>query len=95
MPARFRPTLFALADRIEGEVAGVLKRVEALTQAVLAKAFRGKLVPTEAELARREGREYEPAGVLLERVRARREGEQKKASERERRPAGQMALPVE
>jgi len=30
-------------------------------------------VPTEAELARREGREYEPAGVLLERVRAGRE----------------------
>ncbi|MGD9938045.1 MAG: restriction endonuclease subunit S [Methanoregulaceae archaeon] len=62
--------LFALADRIEGEVAGACERVEALTQAVLAKAFRGELVPTEAELARREGREYEPAGVLLERVQA-------------------------
>ena len=62
--------LFALADRIEGEVATARKRVEALTQAVLAKAFRGELVPTEAELARREGREYEPAGVLLERVQA-------------------------
>jgi len=36
---------------------------------VLAKAFRGELVPTEAELARREGREYEPASVLLERIR--------------------------
>ena len=34
--------------------------------------FRGELVPTEAELARREGREYEPAGVLLERIRAER-----------------------
>ena len=30
-------------------------------------------MPTEAELARREGREYEPAGALLERVRAERE----------------------
>jgi hypothetical protein len=28
-----------------------------------------ELVPTEAELARREGREYEPAAALLERVR--------------------------
>lgn len=37
---------------------------------MLAKAFRGELAPTEAELARREGREYESAGVLLERVRA-------------------------
>jgi type I restriction enzyme S subunit len=29
-------------------------------------------VPTEAELARREGRDYEPASVLLERIRAER-----------------------
>jgi type I restriction enzyme S subunit len=43
-----------------------------LTQSTLAKAFRGELVPTEAELARREGREYEPASVLLERIRAER-----------------------
>jgi type I restriction enzyme, S subunit len=48
------------------------RRVDALTQAVLAKAFRGELVPTEAELARREGRDYEPASALLERVRAER-----------------------
>jgi hypothetical protein len=32
----------------------------------------GELVPTEAELARREGRSYEPASVLLERIRAER-----------------------
>ncbi|MBY0231032.1 MAG: DEAD/DEAH box helicase family protein, partial [Gemmataceae bacterium] len=64
--------LFALADGIEAKLAAARKRVDALTQAVLAKAFRGELVPTEAELARREGREYEPASVLLERVRAER-----------------------
>jgi len=29
-------------------------------------------VPTEADLARREGREYEPASVLLERIKAER-----------------------
>jgi len=34
-------------------------QVDKLTQSVLAKAFRGALVPTEAELARREGRSYE------------------------------------
>jgi type I restriction enzyme S subunit len=39
-----------------------------LTQAILATAFRGELVPTEAELARREGRSYEPAGELLGRT---------------------------
>jgi type I restriction enzyme S subunit len=31
------------------------------------------LVPTEAELARREGRDYEPASALLQRIRAERE----------------------
>ncbi|MCG7850424.1 MAG: restriction endonuclease subunit S [ANME-2 cluster archaeon] len=31
-------------------------------------ACEGKLVPTEAELARAEGRDYEPADVLLERI---------------------------
>ncbi|GMV83096.1 MAG: hypothetical protein AMXMBFR7_42800 [Planctomycetota bacterium] len=35
---------------------------------LLARAFRGELVPTEAELARREGRPYEPASVLLDRI---------------------------
>ncbi|MCG7850053.1 MAG: restriction endonuclease subunit S [ANME-2 cluster archaeon] len=37
-------------------------------QAVLKNACEGKLVPTEAELARNEGRDYEPADVLLARI---------------------------
>ena len=65
--------LFALADGIEAKLATGRKRVDALTQAVLAKAFRGELVPTEAGLARAEGRTYEPASALLERVRAERD----------------------
>jgi len=44
------------------------ERVDRLTQVILAKAFRGELVPTEAELARREGRDYETAVELLERI---------------------------
>ena len=48
--------------------------MEKITQAILAKAFRGELVPTEAELARQEGRDYEPASALLERIRASRNG---------------------
>ena len=36
------------------------------------RRFRPELVPTEAELARQEGRDYEPASVLLERIRAER-----------------------
>ncbi len=61
--------LFRLADAIEKRLAAATARAEKLTQAILAKAFRGELVPTEAELARREGRTYEPASVLLERIR--------------------------
>jgi len=42
-----------------------LKRYRA---SVLKDAVEGRLVPTEAELARREVRNYEPASVLLERI---------------------------
>jgi len=65
--------LFALADRIEAKLDAARQRVESLTQSILAKAFRGELVPTEAELARRENRSYEPAADLLVRIRAERE----------------------
>jgi type I restriction enzyme S subunit len=61
-------TLFKLADAIEKRVAATTTRAHKLTQAILAKAFRGELVPTEAELARREGRSYEPASALLARI---------------------------
>jgi len=62
--------LFAYADAIEARTAAARKRVDALTQAVLVKAFRGELVPTEAELARRDNRPYEPAADLLARLRS-------------------------
>lgn len=39
---------------------------------VLKAAVEGRLVPTEAELARTEGRDYEPASVLLDRILAER-----------------------
>jgi len=64
--------LFALADAIDKRVAAAALRVEKMTQAILARAFRAELVQTEAELARQEGRDYEPASVLLERIRAER-----------------------
>jgi type I restriction enzyme S subunit len=61
--------LFKLADAIEARVAAATARADKITRAILAKAFRGELVPTEAELARQEGRDYEPASVLLARIR--------------------------
>jgi type I restriction enzyme S subunit len=60
--------LFAYADAVEAKVAAAREKTEKLRQSILAKAFSGELVPTEAELARREGRDYEPAEVLLERI---------------------------
>jgi type I restriction enzyme S subunit len=65
--------LFALADRIEDRLTDARRMADQLTQAVLAKAFRGELVPTEAELARREKRTYEHAADLLARIRSERE----------------------
>jgi len=66
-------TLFNLADTIEKRVAAASLRAEKLTQAILAKAFRGELVSTEAELAHREGRSYESASELLARIKSDRE----------------------
>ena len=65
-------SLFKLADAIEKRVAVGTAQAENLTQAILAKAFRGELVTTEAELAHREGRSYEPASALLAKIEAQR-----------------------
>jgi type I restriction enzyme S subunit len=60
--------LFILADKIETRYKAVQQQVDHLPQSILAKAFRGELVPTEAELAEREGRSYESAEQLLQRI---------------------------
>ena len=64
--------LYKLADTIEKRVAAATIQADRLTQAILAKAFRGELVPTEAELARHEGRGYETAAQLLHRIKSER-----------------------
>ncbi len=55
---------------IERRVQAATARANKLPQAILSKAFSGELVPTEAELARLEGRTYETAEELLKRVTA-------------------------
>lgn len=73
--------------RLDAGVAA-LRRVQAATKryraAVLKAACEGRLVPTEADLARREGRPYEPGSVLLGRI------ETERAANRTmpRRPSG-------
>lgn len=79
--------LFKLGDAIEARVAASTARADKLTQAILAKAFRGELVPTEAEMARQEGRDYEPASVLLARILAERDANQPAPKSRTRAAA--------
>lgn len=55
---------FAAIDRLAAEAASAQKLLDRLDQAVLAKAFRGELVPQDPN--------DEPASVLLDRIRAER-----------------------
>jgi type I restriction enzyme S subunit len=59
--------LHALADQLEARLTAARKVVDRLTPALLAKAFRGELVPQDPN--------DEPASVLLERIRAARQAE--------------------
>ena len=76
--------LFAFADQIEARLKLAQKHVDRITQSLLAKAFRGELVPTEHTLATAAGRDYESAAVLLARVAASKPSEAKTTA-RERR----------
>ena len=66
-----------------------LKRYRA---SVLKAACEGMLVPTEAELARSEGRDYEPADRLLERILAERRARWESQVKRRRRYEEPVAL---
>jgi len=78
--------LFAVADTIGRRVSAAATQAEKLPQAILSKAFAGEMVPTEAELARQEGRTYETAAELLRRI-----GEQSAAPSPQRRHNGTPA----
>jgi type I restriction enzyme S subunit len=73
--------LFSLADQLEAKLNSARQVVERLTPALLAKAFRGELVPQDPS--------DEPASLLLERIRAARQAEAAagKPSRRGRRKA--------
>ncbi|MBJ6609631.1 MAG: restriction endonuclease subunit S [Candidatus Thiothrix moscowensis] len=55
-------SLFAMADTVERQYQAAKARLDKLTQAILAKAFRGELVPQDPD--------DEPASVLLQRINA-------------------------
>lgn len=56
--------LFAYAEQLETKVSEAKKRIDHLAQSILAKAFKGDLVPQDPN--------DEPADVLLERIKAQR-----------------------
>lgn len=74
-------TLFALADHVEKQYTAAKARTDKLTQALLAKAFRGELVPQDPA--------DEPASELLARIQAEREALAK--AEKQRKAAARAA----
>ncbi len=72
-------TRLSVCDKIEQDIEENLEKAEALRQSILKKAFEGKLL-NERELAEvRRAEDWEPAEVLLERIKAERAGDVKKA----------------
>lgn len=69
-------TLFAFADRLESRLKSAQQAADRLTPALLAKAFRGELVPQDPD--------DEPAAELLKRLAASREAAPKGGSRRGR-----------
>lgn len=79
-------SLFAVADQIEARYAKAKAHVDRLTQSILAKAFRGELVPQDPN--------DEPASALLERIQAQRASTETTPNPRKTRSAvtGPMAI---
>ncbi len=60
----------SVCDKVEESIAESLEKAEALRQSILKKAFEGKLL-SEAEIEKcKQEKDYEPASVLLERIKA-------------------------
>jgi len=70
--------LFTRLDAGVGALTNTKAQLKRYHQSVLKSACEGRLVPTEAELARAEGRDYEPADVLIERIKDERKKNEKR-----------------
>ena len=83
--------LLAVVSSVEAAVAANLKRAERLRQAILKRAFEGRLVPTEHELAQAEGRTFESAEQLLARIKASQPEPKKTTRKPRKKPAKKKA----
>ena len=71
-------TRLSVCDKMAQDIDEALEKAEALRQSILKMAFEGKLL-SDRELAEvRMAEDWEPADVLLERIRAERVGNGKK-----------------
>lgn len=61
-------SLLSRLDAAAASLARVQAKLKAYRASVLKAAVEGRLVPTEAALAKQEQRDYEPASVLLDRI---------------------------
>ncbi|WP_310993701.1 hypothetical protein [Aequorivita marina] len=60
----------SVCDTIEKDLTASLEKVQALRQSILKKAFEGKLLSEEEIAECKLDKEYEPASVLLEKIKA-------------------------
>ena len=59
---------FTRLDGVTATLERVRRNLKRYRASILKAAVEGRLVPTEAEIARAEGRDYEPASFLLQRI---------------------------
>ncbi len=60
----------SVCDNVEQSITQSLEKAKALRQSILKKAFEGKLLSVEEIAACKQEPDYEPAAVLLERIKA-------------------------
>lgn len=71
----------SVCDKVEESISQSLEKAEALRQSILKKAFAGELLTAEEITQCKKAADYEPASVLLERIKA----EQNQAKENEKK----------
>lgn len=77
---------YSRLDAVTATLERVRRNLKRYRGAIMKAAVEGRLVPTEASVARAEGRDYEPASVLLDRILAERQ-QRWRASELEKMKA--------
>jgi len=77
----------SVCDKVEKDIAESLQKAQALRQSILKKAFEGKLL-NEGDIAKcKADKDYEPASVLLEKIKAEKSGKPLKTKKPKKKPS--------